>query len=92
MLPGLRQGQLQFGTDTPYAVAGVPVALTVLFNDVPENSFAWNFIYGIAGANIMFGGPPTCPAGIFSFCPNANVPNARMAVFLVTGLNIPFLP
>ena len=40
LLPGLRQGSLIFSTDTPTPVAPVPVDFTVLFNDVPEGSFA----------------------------------------------------
>ena len=55
LLPGLRQAHVQFLTDTPYTVEGVPVTLTVLFNDVPEGSFAWNYMYGAAG-------PASCAA------------------------------
>ena len=50
LLPGLRLRSLVFTTDTPTPVAPVPVAFTVLFNDVPEGSFAWNYIAGAAGA------------------------------------------
>jgi len=92
LMPGLRQAQLQVKTDTPYQVPGVPVALTVLFNDVPQDSFAWNFIYGIAGAGIMFGGPPTCPAGVFNFCPNGVVTRADMAGYIFRAMHGPTTP
>ena len=61
LLPGLRQGSLIFTTDTPWPVAPVPVDFTVLFNDVPQGSFAWNFIYGAAGAGVMPGCAPQTP-------------------------------
>ncbi len=92
LLPGLRQAQLKIKSDTPYAVPAVPVALTVLFNDVPENSFAWNFIYGAAGAGVMFGGPPNCGPTIYNFCPNGVVTRADMAGYLfraIHGKNTP---
>jgi hypothetical protein len=86
LLPGLRQAQIQIASDTPYAVPGIPVDLTVLFNDVPQGSFAWNFIYGVAGAGIMFGGPPVC-TNVFSFCPNGFVTRADMAGYLFRALH-----
>ena len=86
MLPGLQQGQLQIYTDTPYAVAPVPVDITVLFNDVPQGSFAWNFIYGAAGAGVMFGGPPVC-SSIYSFCPNGIVTRADMAGYIFRAVH-----
>ena len=67
LLPGLRQGSLIFSTDTPTPVAPVPVDFTVLFNDVPQGSFASNFIYGAAGAGVMPGCAPQTPT--FTFCP-----------------------
>ncbi len=53
LAPGLRLRSLVFTTDTPDPVDPVPVDFTVLFNDVPQGSFAWNFIYGAAGAGVM---------------------------------------
>ena len=61
LLPGLRLRSLVFTTDTPEPVAPVAVAFTVLFNDVPEGSFAWNFIHGAAGAGVMPGCNPYAP-------------------------------
>ena len=70
LLPGLRQGSLIISTDTPTLVAPVPVDFTVLFNDVPQGSFAWNFIYGAAGAGVMPGCAPQTPT--FNFCPDGS--------------------
>jgi S-layer homology domain len=80
LLPGLRQGSFVFTTDTPNPVAPVPVSLTVLFNDVPTDSFAANFIYGAAGSGIMPGCSPQAPAS--SFCPNDVVTRRTMAGFI----------
>jgi hypothetical protein len=80
LLPGLRQGSLIFATDTPDAVPAVPVDFTLLFNDVPQGSFAWNFIYGAAGAGVMPGCAPQAPA--FSFCPADAVTRRSMAGFI----------
>ena len=51
----------------PLPIAPVPVDFTVLFNDVPQDSFAWNYIYGAAGAGVMTGCAPQAP--LFDFCP-----------------------
>lgn len=80
LLPGLRLRALAFTTDTPDPIAEVPVAFTVLFNDVPEGSFAWNFIYGAAGAGVMPGCNPYTPS--FVFCPNEVVTRRSMAGFI----------
>lgn len=91
-LPGLRQAQLQIKTDTPVAVPAVPVTLTVRFLDVPDDNVFEAFIYGAAGAGVMMGGPPNCPAGILDFCPNNTVTRADMAGYLfraVHGANTP---
>ena len=92
LLPGLRQAQLHVKTTTPYTVPGVPVTLTVRFNDVPDDNQFEAFIYGAAGAGVMFGGPPNCPAGILSFCPDNVVTRADMAGYLwraAMGANTP---
>ncbi|HTY40967.1 MAG TPA: S-layer homology domain-containing protein [Thermoanaerobaculia bacterium] len=92
MLPGLVQAQVQVSTDTPYAVPAIPVAMTVLFNDVPQGSFAWNFVYGAAGAGVMMGGPPNCGPTVYNFCPNGVVSRADMAGYLfraIHGRNTP---
>ena len=80
LLPGLRLRSLVFTTDTPDPVIPVPVDLTVLFSDVPQDSFAWNFIYGAAGAGVMPGCAPQAP--LFDFCPNAVVTRRSMAGFI----------
>jgi hypothetical protein len=80
LLPGLRLRSLVFTTDTPDPVPPVPVDFTVLFNDVPEGSFAWNFIHGAAGAGVMPGCNPYAPA--FAFCPNEVVTRRSMAGFI----------
>ncbi len=80
LLPGLRQGSLIFATDTPLTVAPVPVDFTVLFNDVPQGSFAWNYIYGAAGAGVMPGCAPQTPS--FTFCPGEAVTRRSMAGFI----------
>ncbi len=83
LLPGLRQGSLVFTTDTPTPVAPVPVDFTVLFSDVPQGSFAWNYIYGAAGAGIMPGCAPQTPT--FTFCPSLAVTRRSMAGFIERG-------
>ena len=80
LLPGLRQGSLIFTTDTPTPVAPVPVDFTILFNDVPQGSFAWNYIYGAAGAGVMPGCAPQTPT--FTFCPAEVVTRRSMAGFI----------
>ena len=80
LLPGLRQGSLIFATDTPSSVAPVPVDFTIFFSDVPQGSFAWNFISGAAGAGVMPGCAPQAPA--FNFCPNEVVTRRSMAGFI----------
>ena len=80
LLPGLRQGSLLIQTDTPTPVDPVPANLTVLFNDVPQDSFAWNFIYGAAGAGVMPGCAPQTPT--FLFCPADVVTRRSMAGFI----------
>jgi hypothetical protein len=80
LLPGLRQGSLIFATSTPTAIAPVPVDFTVLFSDVPQGSFAWNLIYGAAGAGVMPGCAPQTPT--FTFCPDEVVTRRSMAGFI----------
>ena len=80
LLPGLRQGSLLFQTDTPTPVAPVPVAFTVLFSDVPVDSFAASYIYAAAGAGVMPGCAPQAPA--FAFCPADVVTRRSMAGFI----------
>ena len=83
--PGLHQGQILFRQDTPYAVAPLPVSLTVLFNDVPVDAFAASFIYAAAGAGVMPGGLPTCAVG--GFCPNGIVTRADMAGYIYRAIH-----
>jgi len=78
--PGLRLRSLVFTTDTPMPVAPVPVDFTVLFSDVPVDSFAWNYIYGVAGAGVMPGCAPQAP--LFDFCPAQVVTRRSMAGFI----------
>jgi len=80
LLPGLRIRSLVFTTDTPDPVPPVPVDFTVLFNDVPEGSFGWNYIHGAAGAGVMPGCNPYAPA--YAFCPNGVVTRRSMAAFI----------
>jgi hypothetical protein len=80
LLPGLRLRSLVFTTDTPDPVAPVPVDFTVLFSDVPQDSFAWNFIYGAAGAGVMPGCAPQAP--LFLFCPAEVVTRRSMAGYI----------
>jgi hypothetical protein len=91
LLPGLRQAQLQIKTDTPVPVPTIPVTLTVRFLDVPDDNQFQAFIYGAAGAGVMFGGPPVC-SDVLRFCPSGFVSRADMAGYLfraVHGLNTP---
>ena len=83
LLPGLYVRSLVFTTDTPDPVAPVPVEFTVLFADVPEGSFAWNFIHGAAGAGVMPGCNPYAPA--YAFCPSEAVTRRSMAGFIERG-------
>ena len=85
LLPGLRLGSLIFATDTPDPVAPVPVDFTILFGDVPEGSFAWNFIYGAAGAGVMPGCAPQTPT--FLFCPAEVVTRRSMAGFIERAMH-----
>ena len=90
-LPGLKQAQLQVKTDTPGTVPAIPVTLTVRFLDVPDDNQFQAFIYGIAGAGVMFGGTPVC-SDMLHFCPNGVVTRADMAGYLfraVHGANTP---
>ena len=75
--PGLWRRSLVFTSNTPTPVAPVPVDFTVLFNDVPEGSFAWNYIYGAAGAGVMPGCAPQAP--LYDFCPDQAVTRRSMA-------------
>ena len=85
LLPGLRQGSLIFSTDTPQSIDPVPVDFTTLFLDVPQGSFAWNYIYGAAGAGVMPGCAPQTPT--FTFCPNEVVTRRTMAGFIVRAVH-----
>jgi hypothetical protein len=87
LLPGLRQAQIQFKSDTPFTIPGIPVSLVVRFNDVPDSNQFEAYIYGAAGAGVMFGGPPNCPAGVLNFCPNNVVTRADMAGYLFRGMH-----
>jgi hypothetical protein len=80
---GLRQGQLMFHTDTPYALAPVPVDLTVRFSDVPDSNIFEAFIYAAAGARIM----PGCDPATFLFCPSTLVTRADMAGFILRAVH-----
>ena len=80
VLPGLYRRSLVFTTDTPDPIAPVPVDFTVLFNDVPQDSFAWNFIYGAAGAGVMPGCAPQAP--LYAFCPAEVVTRRTMAGYI----------
>ena len=85
LLPGLRLRSLVFTTDTPAPVAPVPVGFTVLFNDVPQDSFAWNYISGAAGAGVMPGCAPQSP--LFDFCPTQVVTRRSMAGFIERAMH-----
>ena len=80
LLPGLRLRSLVFTTDTQDPIAPVPVDFTVLFDDVPQDSFAWNFIYGAAGAGVMPGCAPQAP--LYAFCPAEVVTRRTMAGYI----------
>jgi hypothetical protein len=87
--PGLRVAQLLIPTDTPYAVAAVPVDLTVRFADVTDGSLFDPFIYGAAGAGVM----PGCNPAAFLFCPTDLVTRADMAGFILRAVHGPaFVP
>ena len=87
LLPGLRQAQFTFSTDTPNKVPAMPLTLTVQFLDVPDDNQFQSFIYGAAGAGVMIGGPPNCPGGVFYFCPAGIVTRADMAGYLCRGVH-----
>ncbi|MGE5413480.1 MAG: S-layer homology domain-containing protein, partial [Syntrophomonadaceae bacterium] len=58
-----------------------------VFADVPcPGGFAVDYIEALAAEGVTAG----CGGG--NFCPNANITNGQMAVFLVKGFNIPYLP
>jgi Carboxypeptidase regulatory-like domain/S-layer homology domain len=85
-LPGLKQAQLQFKTDTPFTVPGIPVSMVVRFLDVPDDNIFEAFIYGAAGAGVMFGGTPVCSDNLH-FCPDGVVTRADMAGYLYRAIN-----
>ena len=85
-LPGLKQAQLQVKTDTPVTVPAIPVTLTVRFLDVPDDNQFQAYIYGIAGAGVMFGGSPVC-SDVLHFCPDGVVTRADMAGYLWRALH-----
>ncbi|HTY42111.1 MAG TPA: S-layer homology domain-containing protein [Thermoanaerobaculia bacterium] len=85
LAPGLRLRSLVFTSNTPTPVAPVPVDFTVLFNDVPSGSFAWNYIYGAAGAGVMPGCAPQAP--LFDFCPGQAVTRRSMAGYIETAVH-----
>ena len=87
LLPGLFQAQLSVKTDTPHTIPNIPVTLTVRFLDVPDANQFEAYIYGVAGAGVMFGGPPVCAPGILYFCPDGNVTRADMAGYLWRAIN-----
>lgn len=87
LLPGLRQAQIQVKTNTPAPVPGIPVTLVVRFLDVPDSNQFEAYIYAAAGAGIMMGGPPNCPAGILSFCPANPVTRADMAGYIFRAMH-----
>jgi hypothetical protein len=80
---GTRFGQLLVPTDTPYAVAAVPVDLTVRFADVADDNQFASFIYGAAGAGVM----PGCDPGAFLFCPTTQVTRADMAAYILRAVH-----
>ena len=63
------------------------MTLTVRFLDVPDSNQFEAYIYGVAGAGIMIGGPPNCPAGVLYFCPDGVVTRADMAGYLWRAIN-----
>ena len=81
--PGLRQGLLRIHTNTPYAIAPVPVDLTVRFQDVVDGSQFDPSIYAAAGAGVM----PGCDAAAFLFCPTDLVTRADMAGYILRAVH-----
>ena len=64
-----------------------PPPCTGLFADVPcPGGFAVDYIEGLANEGVTAG----CGGG--NFCPDANITNGQMAVFLVKGFNLPVAP
>ncbi|HKD18101.1 MAG TPA: S-layer homology domain-containing protein, partial [Thermoanaerobaculia bacterium] len=69
----------QFGSTPPPACTG-------LFNDVPcPGGFAVDYIEGLANEGVTAG----CGGG--NFCPDANITNGQMSVFLGKAFKIPHL-
>jgi hypothetical protein len=68
-------------TQTPTVVAGSVIRqdFSLRFLDVPDGSFAYNYIYGLAGAGIAAG------CGVNNYCPDDRVTRAEMAVFIEKG-------
>lgn len=92
LFAGLHQAQLQFLTDTPYALAPVGIDFTVRFLDVVEDDPAGTdpferFIYGAAGAQIM----PGCDQNGFLFCPADAAIRADMAAYVWRSVHGPFV-
>ncbi len=72
---------LRITTDTPYGNLVVPVTLNVgqTFADVPASYWANNFIQRLYWNGVTAG----CNPSPLSYCPEANVTRAQMAVFLL---------
>ncbi len=87
ILPGLYQAQLAFLSQTPAQMDPVAVTLTVRFLDVPDDNQFQAYIYGVAGAGVMFGGTPVCLPGVLYFCPDGFVTRADMAGYLWRAIN-----
>jgi hypothetical protein len=75
--PGLHQAQLFVSGVDPFAPVAVPVNFTIAFLDVPQGSFADNFIHAVAGAGITVG----CGNG--DFCPSDPMTRGVMARWLL---------
>ncbi len=64
-----------------------PPACTVqIFDDVPCDAFAADYINALYNEGVTAG----CGGG--NFCPHTPISNGQMAVFLVKGFNIPYVP
>ena len=74
-LGGDGNGNGNFTTGETYTVTPPPA-----FADVPFDHWAWQFIQSIYSAGITSG------CGVGSFCPDASVTRAQMAVFLERGM------
>jgi len=86
----ITQGTLSASTNYTiiFVSAQFEIKVASVFDDVPQGSFAWNFINALYNSGITGG----CSVTPMLYCPNASVTRAQMAVFLIKAKGISPVP